>query len=360
MPHDPDEYKESIEKLELINDEHLVQEKSNFNSIVMSLEKELKHSQSKVKKKESLLKKYTSNLKVPTINTSLLDVLNSTKELNIIDETFHQDIVFQLEKQLSEMRHECLQENENIRKECNQDLLHQKLQYEKYLAEIKQCYEEEKSLLDERIQNLQDNPMKSVESSFISDVNVSQEVSMLHLTEQLTLVTEKYSDLRVQSNIDIAETKTTNSNLHQKIKSLNQQIKKLKTSLDSNQKDHKEEIDSYTAKIKSIEKSYKESDTKLKEFSELRKQVTKLRNDMVKSDRTEIKVREAIKKKKDELDIEKYTDMSSKVVSESYKMILENKSKLEKELKTIIQHLISNRNSSIGHSLNRKFSPISK
>jgi hypothetical protein len=392
MPHDPDEYKESLGKLELIHDEHLVQKKSDLNSLIMSLENELHHSRSEVKQKESLLKQYKSNMKVPTINTSLMDVLNSTNELNIVDETFHQKVVFRLENQLSDMRHQWIQEDENIRKECSQDLLHQKLQYEKYLAEIKQCYEEEKSLLDERIKNLQGNPVKSVDSSFISDVNVSREVSMLHLTEQLILVTEKYSDLRVQSNIDIAEIKTANSNLHQKIKSLNQQIKKLKTSTDSSQKDHKEEIDSYTAKIKSIEKNFKESDTKIKEFSELRKQVTRLRNDMVKSDRTEIKVREAIKKKKDEHDIEKYTGMPSKVVFESYKMILDNKSKLEKELKTItkkqsiiigenkilkkrINNLLvnreivpayynttshSNRNSSIGHSLKLKFSPISE
>jgi hypothetical protein len=106
MPHDPDEYKESLGKLELIHDEHLVQKKSDLNSLIMSLENELHHSRSEVKQKESLLKQYKSNMKVPTINTSLMDVLNSTNELNIVDETFHQKVVFRLENQLSDMRHQ--------------------------------------------------------------------------------------------------------------------------------------------------------------------------------------------------------------------------------------------------------------
>jgi hypothetical protein len=338
-----------------------------------------------------MLRQYNNNLQVPKISKCLLDILNSSREQNIVDEIFHQEVVFQLEKQLSDMRHECLRENENIRTECKRDLYSQKIQYEKYLAEIKQCHNEEKDLLEKRIDDLQNNKRKLVDNSFTSDA--SRELSMLHLIEQLTLMTEKYSDLKIQTHTEIADLITVNHTLTQKVKSLNEQIKKIKFNSDLVDKEHKEEVDRDLVKIKYLEKINEEAEAKLKEFGELRMQVSLLRKDMLKSEKTEIKLREAIRKKKDELEAEKRTNkVSSKVISESSKMIINNKNKLEKEFRAISKDnnnlkeknnflkkkvndlLVSNeitpayyqtlnhsrRNSSFGLSFNLKYSPGSK
>lgn len=295
MPQNSEDYTENIFNIDFIYDENLEQIKSNFNLRSMSADDNIKPDQLDINQKESMLRQYSNNLQVPTINKSLLDILNSSRDQNIVDESFHQEVIFQLEKQLSDMRHKCLRENESIRAECKRDLCNQMLQYERYLAEIKQCHNEEKDLLEKRIEDLQHNLRKSGDNSFTSDA--SREMSMMHLIEQLTLMTGKYSDLKIQTHTEIADLITVNYNLNQKVNSLTEQIKKIKFNSNLVDKEHKEEVDRYLAKIKHLEKANEETDTKLKEFGELRLQVSLLRKDMLKSEKTENKLREAIRKK---------------------------------------------------------------
>lgn len=345
IPFEEDMYTESIKKVEDVHDKHLEEMRSHFMSRIHRLESKLEKSQKNLKQKESILDKFRGELKVETTNLSrsLVDLLNSSRNGHIEEhEAFHQEVVCELEKQLNQMRADCLKETEEVKTQCNKDLEAQKHKYETYLKEIKECYQLEREVLEERIRKFQDEldrhrerRVPSIDSSFQSDF--SRELGFSQLAEQLIDITTKYSDLKIKSSKDLATLKDKKNKLAVELNEAKEQCESWKNKFDELTNSSKEEIHKLKVKVRVLDKGKREAEEKLKEIGELRRQVTMLKTDMVKSEATEKKLKDAIKKKKEELAKEKKLrkQTSSNTLANTSKT-REVNNKLEKDIRSLL------------------------
>lgn len=327
--------------------EHVENVRSHFNSKIKKLEMQLSLSQKALENKDVILNNFKKQLKVesPKLSQSLLDLLNNSRNGNVEEyESFHQEVVFELEAQLNNMRRECLNEVEEARRKWKDEIERQKEKYEGYLKDIKECHQLERTTLQDRISRLQaenaelkGNRYHSLDSSFQSDV--SKELSMTHLVQQLTEMTSKYSDLKIKSNRDIAILKDKNSQTMTELKEAKEKAESLKLKLEELSKSSKDESNRLKARIKLIEKNSKEAEEKVKEIGELRKQIIMLKNDIEKTENSEKKLKEAIKKKKEQLVKEKAIrrNSSMKDLSETKKVTGVN-NKLEKDMRNMMNN----------------------
>jgi hypothetical protein len=335
---------DKLDQVEKVHKEHVDTVRTHFNSKIKKLEMQLSLSQKALESKKTILNNFKEQLRVesPKLSKSLLDLLNNSRNGRVEEyESFHQEVVFELEAQLNRMRKECLEEVEEVRRKLKEEIGRQKEKYEGYLKEIKECHQMERTSLENRISRLQaenvelkSNRHPSMDSSFQSDV--SKELSMTHLVQQLTEMTSKYSDLKIKSNRDIANIKDKNSQLMTELKDVKEKADKFKLKSDELAKSSKDELNRLKARIKLVEKSKKEAEEKVKEIGELRKQVTILKNDIEKTEESEKKLKDAIKKKKEQLVKEKTfrKNASMKDLSQT-KKVTEVNNKLEKDMRNI-------------------------
>lgn len=293
-----------------------------------------------------ILSKFRSELHLETSTASqnLVDLLNSSRSGSADEqEAIHQDIVHQLECQLEAMQVKCAEETQAMRAQCDADLAYQKERYEAYLREIKQCYQQEREILEEKIRRLQEECQQLGEDkSGSADNSISSEISrdagMVTLVEQFVEVTQKYSDLKVKYNQDLRAIKDRNKELEDALKDAQSFGEKLTRKFDELASSSKSEVAKLNAKIKALEKNKTEAEDKLKELGELRKQITNLKLDMIKSESTEKKLKDAIQKKKEELCKEK--SLRKKTLKQdrsATKKSLETNNKLEKDMRSVLK-----------------------
>lgn len=178
----------------------------NFSDENYNLEPEFSQTWKNLREEEKNILKIGKDNEDPSpLSKSLLDILNKSQDMNFENENFHQKVVTELEKQVSQMRKDWLKETENMMKKWNSKLNKQKEIYEQYLSDIRDCYHQDRKNLEDRIKQLQEQEQNLNNNSSIS--GVSKEMSMMHLVEQLALMANKYSDLKISSNEEITKLK---------------------------------------------------------------------------------------------------------------------------------------------------------
>lgn len=157
---------------------------------------------------------------------------------------------------------------------------------------------------------------------------------MTHLVEQLIKLNQKYADLQIKSNIDKQSSLEKLAKLEINLAEAIDKNNKLEATV----KIKKEEIHKLKIRNKVIENSNKDNEEKLKEISELRLQVTQFKNDMKNSETTEKRLKDAIKRKREELIQEKRLrkqtkseTTESRTPSVSYSKLEQSNKKLHKE-----------------------------
>jgi len=240
------------------------------------------------------------------------------------------------------MRAKCDNDVEFIKKQCGIELDSQKQKYEMYLEEIKHWHQQERLVLEEKLNKLkaENHDLKEKDGtssahSFYSDFN--RENGIVHLASQLAAATEELANLKVKSAKDLTSWTDKNKDLKNALKEAKDFGEKMGKKFDELAANSKSEIMRLKAKIQVLEKR-KNVESSYKEIDELRRQVRLLKNDMVNSEAKEKKLVEAINKKKESQKemAEEKEKMKDKT---KLKKILDVNTKLEKDIKELIKEI---------------------
>ncbi|CAI2384084.1 unnamed protein product [Moneuplotes crassus] len=296
-------FEDRIKKLEEIHQDHLGQVKAQFQDRIKYLEQELGEFREKVLQNGITQGVGAQDHKEASpLRKSVLDIFNSSRNGDQSAEEIHQEVIQQLEKQLHRMRSDCEEETQAIKDECQKELDEQREKYEQHLKSITECHQVEKTRLEERIQSLQENECSCAGDSYIS--SASKEMSMFHLTDQLALMANKYSDLKISTNQEILALKAKISTLKDVVASKNTEVAKISEKLKKSESKNRQTSEALAIKIKQL-KNVKSKDIDTKVVQELQGQVNMLKRDMDRCELTEKKLKDAIKKKKHELIVER-------------------------------------------------------
>ena len=91
--------------MEDVHEEHVKLVKDQYNDRIQSLENKLAQSNESLKEKETILHKMENEKEGNSqLNQSLVDLLNNSRNGNIENDNFHDEVITELEKQLNQMR----------------------------------------------------------------------------------------------------------------------------------------------------------------------------------------------------------------------------------------------------------------
>lgn len=207
------------------------------------------------------------------------------------------------------------------------------------MSEIKSIFEQDRQLLECRIENLQnelqryrDGTNSTLNNSFTTDAG--KEISIIQITEQLADMAQKYSDLRIKSSNESRSLKDKIKSVEASLKEAREYGSKFKKKFDDLTKSSKDDTNKLKVKIKSLELINNEANDKLKEYSELRIELTKFKKDLQKYEKMEVQLKDAIKKKKEELVSEKKLRKTAKSATVKQKGS-ESTSQLEKNIRRL-------------------------
>jgi len=96
---------------------------------LINLEEKLQATENKLMQKDALINNFKGQLQLDNsrLNKSLVDLLNSSKHGTDAEyEVFHQEVVWELEKQLEAMRQDCNKEIDTIKEQCDDQIRKQR------------------------------------------------------------------------------------------------------------------------------------------------------------------------------------------------------------------------------------------